>query len=82
MVLRLSAEGWLAADRCYVTCTTELLNMIGTPSQRPLRVLVPPLVGELGTLRVHDMSPSEFVNETCNPVGPFAAALPATDVVS
>jgi hypothetical protein len=72
----------VSGDRCYVTCTTELLKLIGTPSQRPQRVLVPPLVGELGTLRVHDMSPSELVNDTCNPVGPTAVAPPAADVVS
>jgi hypothetical protein len=60
--------------------TTALKNLIGTPSHNPLRVLVPPEVGEVGTFRTHAISPSEDVKETCNPVGPDAEEFPETDV--
>jgi hypothetical protein len=53
---------------------------MGTPSQNPVRVFVPPLVGDVGTFRTHDISPSEFVNETCNPVGSDVEEFPETEV--
>ncbi len=51
-----------------------LLKVIGTWSQNPLSEFVPPVLGEAVTLRVQDVSLSEEVNVTCNPVGPDAVA--------
>jgi hypothetical protein len=71
----------MRSDRSYlVIFTTTLKNVIGTPSHNPLSVFVPPLAGDVGMFRTHDISPSEDVNDTCNPVGPDAEEPPETDV--